>query len=231
MIYEIEGILMKRKKTNNSKFESFVQGKIIPLLTLDKKWHDLFPQETKTPAIKKAEAELNKLIQQQGQLNNELKEYSALKNNIMKDIVDNMEAATSNDSSLVKKQIKNQKYILDINKKLEEHNARLENLPDEIEQANENLMMVCMEYLYGKLKENDEQITALTEWIREIRPKLTESLIERDELQTYNATMYGYMHDLFGAEITSIFDIKYKAFQPEEEFKKGAFTNAVSSKR
>ena len=92
-------------------------------------------------------------------------------------------------------------------------------------------MMVCMEYLYGKLKENDEQITALTEWIREIRPKLTESLIERDELQTYNATMYGYMHDLFGAEITSIFDIKYKAFQPEEEFKKGAFTNAVSSKR
>ena len=84
---------------------------------------------------------------------------------------------------------------------------------------------------YSKLKENDERITELSDYITKTRASLTRSMIDRDELQEYNATMYGYMHDLFGAELTSVFDIKYKAFQPDNEEMKGAFISGVSSKK
>lgn len=224
---------MARKKNNNNniKIEEFLQGKKIPVLTLDNKWHKLFPDEAKPAVIKKAEKELNSLIQRQGQVNNELKEYKHVKANLMKEIVENMEAATSNNNDLVKKQMKNQKYILEINEKLESHSKELDSLPEQIRIANERLMLVCMEYLYTRFKENDETITALTEWIKETRALLTQSMIEREELQEYNAAMYGYMHDLFGAEITSIFDIKYKSFQNEDFEKRGSFENGIPTKK
>ena len=221
---------MARKKNNNSRIEAFLHGRNIPILTLDNKWHQLFPDEAKTSSIKKAEKELNNLMQRQGQLTNELKDYKNLKTNLMKEIVDNMEAATSNDNELVKKQMKNQKYILEINEKLETHRNELDTLPERIENANERLMMLCMEFLYTRFKENDDTIIALTEWIQDTRAKLTQSMIEREELQEYNVAMYSYMHDLFGAEITEIFDIKYKSFQTDDSLKKGSFTDAVPSK-
>lgn len=220
---------MAKKKENV--YSEFLRGKKIPILTLDNKWHTLFPEEYKSYAIKKAEKELNSLIQKQGQLNNDIKDYKKLKNNLMKDIMENMEAATSNDIELQKKQTKNQKYILEINDKLELCRNQLETLPNEIEEANERLMMICMETVYENLKSNDERITELSEYITQTRASLTKALIDRDELQEYNANIYGYMHDIFGAEITTVFDIKYKAFQPDQEEMKGAFVNAVSSKK
>jgi len=218
-------------KFKEDKYKTFLNDKKIPLLTLDNRWHQLFPDSIKTSAIKKAEKELNSLIQKQGQLSNDIKDYRKLKSNLMKDIVDNMEAATSNNSELQKKQIKNQNYIKEINQKLENFKKQLDSIPDEITRANEHLMMLCMEMLYFNLKDNDNKITELTDYIQDTRTKLTQAMIDREELQEYNATMYSYMHDLFGPEITSIFDIKYKAFQPEPDEKKGAFVNGVSSKK
>lgn len=218
-------------KSKEDKFKTFLNNRKIPLLTLDNKWHTLFPDEIKTSAIKRAEKELNTLIQKQGQLSNDIKDYKKLKASLMHEIVDNMEAATSNNNELQKKQQKNQKYILEINQKIENHTKQLSTIPDEIDKANEHLMMLCMELLYTNLKNNDNRITELTDYIKDARARLTRSMIEREELQEYNATMYGYMHDLFGPEITNIFDIRYKAFQPDREEQKGAFINGISSKK
>lgn len=218
-------------KIKDDRYKQFLKDKTIPLLTLDNKWHRLFPEEIKTSAIKKAEKELNSLIQKQGQLSNDIKDYKKLKANLMQEIMDNMEAATSNDTELIKKQNKNQKYILDINQKLEIYKKQLADIPDEIKDANENLMLLCMDFLYTNLKNNDAKITELTEYIQDNRVKLTNAMIEREELQEYNAASYGYMHDLFGPEITTVFDIKYKAFQPDIEDTKGAQTSGISAKK
>jgi len=56
-----------------------LQGKKIPLLTLDAKWHALFPDFRKTREIKRLEKELNRLIEKQGQTANDLLDYKKAK--------------------------------------------------------------------------------------------------------------------------------------------------------
>lgn len=205
---------MARKKEN--KYQNFLQGKTIPLLTLDNRWHQLFPDGRKTAAMKRTEKELNSLIQRQGQLGNDLKDMKKLKKTLMKEIVDNMEAATTNDNELLKKQSKNQKLIMEINEKTPQMKDELDGLPARIEQVNQELMLLSMEVCYEKLKANDDAIIEMTEWITKTREELKETLVKREELQEYNSSMYGYMHNLLGPEIADIFDIKYKTFQIEQ---------------
>lgn len=69
----------KRKRQEEEQrtvyFLESLQNRQIPLLPLDARWHELFPDFRKTCRIKALEKRLNKLIQKQGQTNNDLKEY------------------------------------------------------------------------------------------------------------------------------------------------------------
>ena len=67
-----------------------LQGKKIPLLTLDAKWHALFPDFRKTREIKRLEKELNRLIEKQGQTANDLLDYKKAKKVLMQNGIDNM---------------------------------------------------------------------------------------------------------------------------------------------
>jgi hypothetical protein len=85
-----------------------LQGKKIPLLTLDAKWHALFPDFRKTREIKRLEKELNRLIEKQGQTANDLLDYKKAKKVLMQNVIDNMTDGHEFDSPIrVRKQEKN----------------------------------------------------------------------------------------------------------------------------
>ena len=69
---------MKRRKKIN--FNSIVKNKKLPILTLDSRWHELFPDEKKTHRIRDLEQKLIKLLKTQGKLVNEIKDMKNLKN-------------------------------------------------------------------------------------------------------------------------------------------------------
>ena len=84
-----------RKKKKQSKDMTYfyldaLKNKQIPVLVLDPKWHELFPDFRKTDKIKKLEEHLLDLIKQQGQSSNDLKEYEKAKKVVMENIVNNM---------------------------------------------------------------------------------------------------------------------------------------------
>ena len=50
-----------------------------------------------------------------------------------------------------------------------------------------------------------------------MRIELKKNLVRKQEKELKNHALYSYMHDIFGAEVIEIFDMKYN---PEEKFPK-----------
>lgn len=189
------------------KYIPALSGKKIPILTLDHKWHQLFSQVHTTSAIQKAEEELNVLLKQQGKINSETKDIKKIKNRLMDEIVNMMEDADNPDTS--KKIEDNKRLIEECNAKLDEYRDQNLDLPKLINNANKNLMLLTMEACYEDIQENHEQIEEITEWINNIRVELKKNMVRKEEMQRRNQDLYAYMHDIFGADVIELFDMKF----------------------
>lgn len=199
---------MLRKKTEDKiDFKKAFENKKIPILTLDERWHQLFPEYEKTSHIKELEKKLNNLMKQQGKEISEIKEMKKLKKKLMDEIVNNMDAANIEGNSLkIRKQEKSQKLIKEINDKIVKYEEELIELPYQIKKANEKLMIESMKICYQRLKNNEEQIAKNSEWVAKVREELKKRILIKQDLEMKNSSIYTYMHDLLGAEAIQIFD-------------------------
>lgn len=196
----------------SQKDEDFVvalQGKNIPILTLDNKWHKLFTQTGATERMKSLEEELNILLKRQGKLNTESKSIHALKTKLMKEIVDNMEATANGDEQASHKMDETKRLIEECNEKLDAYREELLELPRQIAKINEQLMLETMEQCYSRIQSNEEEIRAIEQWIQEMKQKLKVRLIKKQEKELWNQQLYKYMHETFGSEVIDLFDLKY----------------------
>lgn len=195
-------------------YEPALKGKKIPLLTLDNKWHKLFTQTESNEKIKELEEKLNELIRRQGKLNTEIKEIKRLKKKLMGDIVSAMDESESGEKEADRSMEDNRRLIAECNEKIESYEDELLELPREIDQVNYRLMLVTMEICYDRIQENTAEIEEIAEWVSQIRVELKVRLIKKQEKELMNQKLYSYMHDIFGAEVIEIFDMKY---EPKEQ--------------
>lgn len=198
-----------------TKYKQLLKGKKVPPLVLDNKWHQLFLVEKKNKNIKKLEKEYDALLQKQGKLGTDIKDMKKLKEDLLQEIRDNMEQA-EDDSKIQKKQEKNQKLIREINEKTEAYEDELMDIPYQLDQINKQLMVETMQVFYSIMKRNDDSINEIIDWIKKIRDEVKNKMIKKTELEEYNTTIYGYLHDVLGGEVVDVFDIKYLK-KPEEE--------------
>ena len=129
---------MKHKGEDGQR-ETFIralQGKKIPILTLDNKWYQLLDEENRR-SLSGLEEQLNTLLKQQGKLNNEVKEIKRLKKKLMGEIVAVMdEAGQDTDSGNSQKSEQNKKLVEECNERLEGRQDELLDLPRQIDDAN-----------------------------------------------------------------------------------------------
>ena len=183
-------------------FKSALIGKTVPLLILDQKWHRLFAVHGKTDEIKALESELNTLLTEQGKLNNRLKELKKLKGKLLDEIVQSMEEDE-------KKLEDNKRLVDEINEKMEACEEELVDIPYRLREINDELMVCSMDYFYEKLRVNRTEATEIEEWINQVRIDLKKNIIRKQNRDINNREIYAYLHDIFGAEVIDIFDIKY----------------------
>ena len=179
-------------------------AKKVPVATLDNKWHKLFSKVEKTDAIKEYESKLNELLRKQGRINSEIKEIKRVKKELMDEIVTLMD---DNDGS--DKVEKNKKLINDCNDKIDSFNDDLMHLPKEIAEVNKQLMINTMDACYYEMRENEKGIEELGAWLAKIRIELKKNVVRKQEYEISNQEIYSYMHDIFGAEVVDLFDMKY----------------------
>lgn len=208
---------MGGKKEKNHGFEVALRGKQIPLLILDQKWHNLFSDTGKTKTIVKLEKKEREYLRRQSRLNQDVKELKSLKEKLMKNIMANMDEIGQEQES--KKLLEDRRLISEINEKLHLAFAELEELPEELNAVNESLMVETMEYCYEKMRINESEIDVIRKWLEQIREEVKEKAARRQMVEDKNREIYSYMHDIFGANIIEIFDLKYakEPLEKEEE--------------
>ena len=195
-----------------------LKEKKIPILTLDNKWHRLFTQTNPNKTILRLEKELNDLLKKQGKATTESKDIKRLKKKLMQEIVENAEGtAEGNNQKALKKMEDNKRLINECNERLTMYEDQLIELPGEIDRVNRELMLQTMDICYDTLKTNETEIEETAKWVAAIRVELKKRLIRKQEMEQMNQELYSYMHDIFGAEVIEIFDMKYGNYSVQAE--------------
>ncbi|NLZ81847.1 MAG: hypothetical protein GX913_08650 [Clostridiales bacterium] len=190
-------------------FESLINQKKIPALTLDPRWHELFVVETKSSQIRYLEDQVNFWLKKQGQVNNDLKEIRELKSRLMEGIVANMESDSRQDDSKRNKRMdQSQKLIKEANQKIIDLEDEKMDIPYKLLEANKELMLATVKQCYDVLISSEEEAEVIGKWISEIRTELKMKLIIKQEIEEKNALIYSNLHDILGSEVMGIIDRK-----------------------
>ena len=189
-------------------YKPALSGKKIPLLPLDNKWYKLMSGYTMTEQMIADEEEIKELLKKQGRLNTSLKELKKKKNHLMAQIVGNMDEEAGSTMDDIKEQIE------ECNRTMDEYMDELIDIPKLLNEINYRLMLGTMELCYDSIKANTDAINEIGAWIDNIRKELKLNVVRKQEKEYKNQQIYSYMHDIFGADVIDIFDMKYN---PESE--------------
>ena len=192
-------------------YMSALEGKSIPILTLDNKWHQLFTQTDMTPEIEQLADELNALVARDGKIRSETKDIKKLKKKLLGEIMPLRDKATRlGNSPAIEKEIQDRtRLINDCNERLDSHQDELLDLSKEIYDIDYKLMIETMKVCYERLHENTDYIKTMDEWISKVRIELKKNIIRLQETEMENYNLYSYMHQIFGPEVIELFDMKY----------------------
>ena len=198
-------------KMDDAAFEAAIKSSRVPILMLDQKWHRLFAISGKPEEVKALEAEIGELMQRQAKLQEEERRLKKIKADLMQQIMDNMEGAdSSKDREDAQKSLDEAKRLMDeTNAKLAEDEDELLDIPKQIRDKNNELMLLTMQFSYDKLRSNTDEINKISEWIADVRVKLKQNIIKKQNREINNKEMYSYMHDIFGKDVMRMFDLHY----------------------
>lgn len=196
---------------SDEEYMSALEGKSIPILTLDHKWHQLFTQTDMTPEIEQLSEELNALIERDSKIRGENKDIKKLKKKLLGEIMPLRDQANqTGGSEAIEKEIQDRtRLINECNERLESHQDELMELSRSIYDADYRLMLETMKVCYENLHENTAYIKTMDEWVSKVRVELKKNIIRLQEAEMENYNLYSYMHQIFGPEVIDLFDMKY----------------------
>lgn len=204
---------MKRSKKTDGfgeleqKIIHSLQNKNVPLLILDEKWLEIFPEHLQNAEIRRLVAQLNDLLKKQGRGQEEIKGLKRYKSQMMQEIVQYMGADESALGRLKQKKLdKNQKKILELNEQLEEAEDSLSDMPYRLRQVNAELMLESTRVCYERFRTNKERLSELDGEVAQLREKLKLRLLEKQEREMQDGKMYSYLHSMLGVELMEELD-------------------------
>lgn len=201
------------RKKEEIDFAKIFKGKKIPIVVLDERWHQLFPDYDKPAQVKVLENKLNELMKQQGKLTNDLKDLKKLKKQLMGEIITHMDVSDSKEGKMKEKKLdQNQRLIREIGEKIKDSENQLIDLPYQIKAANEELIIESTAICYKRLSDNTEKIAEISQWVQSIREQLKVKILDKQDMEIKNTEIYNYMHDMLGPELLQELD---------EDIKKG----------
>ena len=192
----------------------------IPTLVLDQKWHRLFAISGKPEDVKTIEQEEKEILLKQSHLTTELKNLKKIKADLMKSIVENMEGKDADKATDAQREkIEQDKRLIDeANEKIEQDEDALMEIPKELLEVNRTLMLATMNFCYAKRRTNSHELADISEWFTNFRVELKKNIIKKQNREINNREIYSYMHDIFGADVMELFDVKNEdSFVPDED--------------
>ena len=196
-----------------------VAYKHLPIVILDERWHQLFPEEEKNDRIRELEKQLTELLKRQGKVTTDIKAVKKIKSNLMQEILDNADNQALSEGKRQKLMNRNQKLILEAKEKLEQYEQEELELPERIRTCNLALVIEGVQVCYDRIHRNYDDIQLLGKWINEARIELKKKVLVKQDKEIKNTEIYSYMHDLLGAEMMEVFDSKTVSSTPDTDNK------------
>ena len=218
--------MAKSGQDKKEQFELSLRGKDVPALTLDQKWYHLLGK-VGDEDIRGLEKKLNELLKRHGKINTETRDIKKVKRRLMDEIVSLMDEQQGGSDDAESKIAENKRLLKECNDKLDSYEDEMIELPRMIDSVNKELLCITMEHCYETMQENTDDIEELEDWIRNIRIELKKNLIRKQEKEAKNHEIYKYMHDIFGADVVDLFDMRYN---PEEKHPRTAEEVAAEKK-
>lgn len=178
--------------------------KELPILTLDQRWYQLMPEHKKTDEVRYWERRVNELLKKQGRVLEDIKDVENLKGILMDDIVQNMDE--TDEQKHKKRMTQSRRLIFEAKDKLDELRGKAEDVPTQLQRANQKLMIETVKACYNTINENEKDLDALDDWIEKTRVLLKKNLLIRQDKQDMNDGIYSGMHSLFGSELMTKMD-------------------------
>ena len=185
-----------------------LKKKNIPIACLDERWLRLFPDSEKTPLIKKLENELMVLLKRQGKVNTDLKDIRVVRDKLTQSVLDTAEDTSIPENKRLKKQAASQRLIVEARQKQDNLELELDELPDKIKEANSALIFESVRVCYQRINQNKQDIDMLEQWIEQMREKLKERVVLKQDKEITNEEIYTYLHGMLGAGVMEAFDEK-----------------------
>lgn len=178
------------------------RNKKIPIVTLDERFINLFPEEKMSGVQRRLRDELVELMKDQSRVLDDIKGLKRYKSQLMQEIVENMEVDHTPLGKLKERKLaKNQKLIEDINHKLLIAEDNLEKLPGEIAAKNEELMVESLQRCYSNVYEKNLRKKALADEIKDMEVKLRNLKKQKLEIEKDYRGTYTYLYDMLGTEM------------------------------
>ncbi len=185
-----------------------LKKKNIPIACLDERWLRLFPDSEKTPLIKKLENELKELLKRQGKVNTDLKDIRVVRDKLTQSVLETAEDTSIPENKRLKKQAASQRLIVEARQKQDNLELELDELPDKIKEANSALIFESVRVCYQRINQNKQDIDMLEQWIEQMREKLKERVVLKQDKEIMNEEIYTYLHGMLGAGVMEAFDEK-----------------------
>ena len=194
--------------TQEMRIWELLKKKNIPIACLDERWLRLFPDSEKTPLIRKLENELKELLKRQGKVNTDLKDIRVVRDKLTQSVLDTAEDTSIPENKRLKKQAASQRLIVEARQKQDNLELELDELPDKIKEANSALIFESVRVCYQRINQNKRDIDMLEQWIEQMRDKLKERVVLKQDKEITNEEIYTYLHGMLGAGVMEAFDEK-----------------------
>ena len=194
--------------TQEMRIWELLKKKNIPIACLDERWLRLFPDSEKTPLIKKLENELKELLKRQGKVNTDLKDIRVVRDKLTQSVLETAEDTSIPENKRLKKQAASQRLIVEARQKQDNLELELDELPDKIKEANSALIFESVRVCYQRINQNKQDIDMLERWIEQMREKLKERVVLKQDKEIMNEEIYTYLHGMLGAGVMEAFDEK-----------------------
>ncbi|WP_053985785.1 hypothetical protein [Niameybacter massiliensis] len=178
--------------------KSIMEQKKLPILVIDKSWYNV-KELIINEVIEQKEKELVDYLKEQGSLNNALKENHAVKQNLLKKVLEVSEAINSKGDSKREAELDTlHQAITKINNDVESQETRLEEVQGLIESTNRDLTEEAVALSYTYMESYKETSSQLQEEIDILRAKLLEKATEKKQYDQKITTLYHYLHNIVG---------------------------------
>lgn len=183
-----------------------LKSRKLPIVLLDPLWHTM-RDSIQSDIIKVQEKNLKELLKEQGRLNNDYKEYSTVKQNFLKEILNlSGEVQVDGNSESIEALNKLHQSTVGVNQKLEDIEKRISEVEVEIESANREIIEEMIAVGYEYIDVCKEKEIRLEREITQLREQMLLKTAEKKKCEKLLKDVYNYLHSIVGREQIEVID-------------------------